>query len=104
MISMTIKVCHFAVANFQQKSAFSSRVYRLIERRCGQIVESFGYNEQNGRLEETRKSCQRRPEKFTYAPNALHTGVSSKIVPLLIPFERISRKESFLPAIKTQQK
>ena len=46
------------------------RIHRLVERRCGQVVESFGYNEHNGRLEETRKSCQRRPTKFTYAPNS----------------------------------
>ena len=39
----------------------------MVERSCGQVVESFGYNEHNGRLEETRRSCQRRPTKFTYA-------------------------------------
>ena len=43
----------------------------MVERSCGQVVESFGYNEHNGRLEETRRSCQRRPTKFTYAkPNS----------------------------------
>ena len=47
------------------------RLHRMVERSCGQVVESFGYNEHNGRLEETRRSCQRRPTKFTYAkPNS----------------------------------
>ena len=49
---------------------FIFRIHRLTEQRCGQVVESFGYNDHNGRLEETRKNCQRRPTKFIYAPNS----------------------------------
>ena len=49
---------------------FFFRIHRLTEQRCGQVVESFGYNDHNGRLEETRKNCQRRPTKFIYAPNS----------------------------------
>ena len=61
----------FYSAAILQSSFFSFfRIHRLVERRCGQVVESFGYNEHNGRLEETRKSCQRRPTKYTYAPNS----------------------------------
>ena len=60
---------------------FFFRTHRLIERSCGQIVESFGYNNLNGRLEETRKSCQRRPTKFTYAPNSHRVSEYYEIFP-----------------------
>ena len=57
------------------------RIHRLIEQSCGQMVESFGYNDHNGRLEETRKSCQRRPTKFTYAPNSHRVSEYYEIFP-----------------------
>ena len=64
-----------------QHCTFFFRTHRLIERSCGQIVESFGYNNLNGRLEETRKSCQRRPTKFTYAPNSHRVSEYYEIFP-----------------------
>ena len=66
---------------FPQHPTFLFRTHRLIERSCGQIVESFGYNNLNGRLEETRKSCQRRPTKFTYAPNSHRVSEYYEIFP-----------------------
>ena len=61
------------------------RIHRLVERRCGQVVESFGYNEHNGRLEETRKSCQRRPTKYTYAPNSHRVSEYHLIIYSTVP-------------------